>query len=99
MAGVVLTISDKLKEELDSFPWINWSMVGREEFLKKDIFEEFIKTGRISAEDEKFCEELGWDPLDELEVREEYIEKLKKIEAEPRSKPMNLKELDRLMGL
>ena len=65
--------------------------------MKKDIFERFI-AGKLSKEDEKFCERTGWDPLDDLEVREEYIEKLKRIEKGPHV-PMTLEELDELLGL
>ena len=65
---------------MEHFSWVNWSEVNREELNKKRIFEEFIKTGTLSDEDQKFCDKMDWDPIDELEVKEEYIEKLKKIE-------------------
>ena len=66
--------------------------------MKRDIFEEFIKTGELSAEDQEFCDGIDWYPVDELPLREEYVKKLKQIEKGPHSR-MTLEELDELMGL
>ena len=98
MACVTIPVEKSFKERLAAFPWINWSKVGSEETMKKEIFEEFIKTGAVSEENQKFCDSIGWDPIDELEVRGEYIEKLKKIEKEPHSR-MTLEKLDKLLSL
>ena len=98
MASLTFTIEEQLKSDMEHFPWVNWSEVNREELNKKRIFEEFIKTGTVSDEDQNFCDKINWDPIDELEVREEYIKKLKKLEKEPPSR-MNLEKLDKLLGL
>ena len=63
--------------------------------MKRDIFEEFIKTGELSAEDQEFCDRIDWYPVDELPLREEYVKKLKQIEKGPHSKAMTLEELDK----
>ena len=66
--------------------------------MKRDILEKFMKSDEISKEDQEFCDRIDWDPIDELEVREEYIEKLKKVEKEPHSR-MTLEKLDTLLDL
>ena len=66
--------------------------------MKRDIFEEFIKTGELSAEDQEFCDRIDWYPVDELPLREEYVKKLRQIEKGPHFR-MTLEELDELMGL
>jgi len=47
MASVTFTIPDKVKEDMDSLPWVNWSELAREEALKRAKiarqFEEFKK--------------------------------------------------------
>jgi len=63
--------------------------------MKRAIFEEFIKTGELSAEDQEFCDRIDWYPVDELPLREEYVKKLKRIEKGPHSKTMTLEELDK----
>ena len=63
--------------------------------MKRDIFEEFIKTGELSAEDQEFCDRIDWYPVDELPLREEYVKKLRQIEKGPHSKAMTLEELDK----
>ena len=83
MVSVSIAVEESFKAELESFPWVIWSEVASEEALKKEIFEKFIKGIELSKEDEEFCESIGWDPLDALEVREEYAEKLKKLEKGP----------------
>ncbi|MBA3064830.1 hypothetical protein FP803_05310, partial [Candidatus Woesearchaeota archaeon] len=77
MVSVTISLDDELKAKVERFLWVNWSEVGREEALKKEIFERFIKTGTLSDADQEFCDKIGWYPIDELELKEEYIEKLK----------------------
>jgi len=98
MASLTFALDKHLKTDIEHFSWVNWSEVNREELNKKRIFEEFLKTGTVSTNDQKFCDEINWDPIDEMEVREEYVKKLKKIKKGPHSR-MNLKELDKLMRL
>ena len=95
MVSVSIAVEESFKERVESFAWVTWSEVAREEAIKKEIFEKFIKGAELSKEDEQFCENTGWDPLDEMEVREEYIEKLKKLEKEPDGKPMTVEEFNK----
>ena len=95
MVSITVTLDDKTKAKIEKFSWVNWSELAREEAIKKEIFERYIKTGRIAKEDEKFCEESDWHPVDELPLREEYVKKLKRIEKGPHSKAMNSEELDK----
>ena len=96
MPSMILSIEDDLRLKIDKFLWVNWSEVAREESLKRDIFDKFIKTGTLSKEDQEFCDKINWAPIDELEVKEEYVEKLKKrIKEEPSKKSMSLKEFNK----
>ena|SRR3989344_6046259 len=95
MVSLTMSVSEEFKAEIKHFSWVNWSELSREEALKKEIFDNFIKTGKLSKEEEKFCEMTNWDPIDELEVREEYVKKLKKQIKESPSKPMTLEEFDK----
>jgi len=74
MGCITVSVEKSFKERLAKFPWINWSEIGREELLKKYIFDSYIKTGKMTKEEEKFCEKIAWHPVDELHIREEYIE-------------------------
>ncbi|MBA5942461.1 MAG: hypothetical protein H0M93_03955 [Methanophagales archaeon] len=47
--------------------------------MKRDIFEEFIETGELSADDQEFCDKIDWYPVDELPLKEEYVKKLKQM--------------------
>ena len=98
MASLTFAIDSELKSDMSKFRWVNWSEINREELNKKRIFERFLKTGTVSNEDQKFCDEINWDPIDELEVREEYVKKIKGIVKGPHSR-MTLKGLNKLMGL
>ncbi len=61
--------------------------------LKKDIFERFMKTGEITDEDWKFCEEINWHPVDELPLKESFIKELEKREKEPFLKLKFIKDI------
>ncbi len=93
MACITVPMDKTFKERLARFPWINWSEIGREEMLKRYIFDKYIKTGKMTKEEEKFCEKIDWHPVDELPLKEEFIKKLKKVRKGPYSKPMNSTEL------
>jgi len=80
MPGITMQVDSKFKSELEHFSWVNWSAIAREEVLKKEIFEEYIKTGKISDEDWKFCDKIDWHPVDWLPLKEEFVKKLKKVE-------------------
>ena len=95
MVSVTISLDDELKAKVERFLWVNWSEVGREEALKKEIFERFIKTGTLSDVDQEFCDKVGWYPIDELELKEEYIEKLKKSIKKPAGKPMTVEEFNK----
>jgi len=63
--------------------------------VKQDILSRFLKTGKLSAEDQEFCDEIGWYPVDEMELREEYVEKLERQIKEPVGKSMMLEEFNK----
>jgi len=82
MVSVTLSITDQFKEQLKHFQWVNWSEIAKEETMKKLIFEKYLKTGEVSDEDWKFCDSIDWHPVDELPIKKEFIEKLKKTKKE-----------------
>ncbi len=83
MATLTLSISDFLRNELKQILWVNWSEVAREESLKKIIFERYVKTGKLSEEDWKFCDKIDWHPVDELPLKDEFVKKLEEARNGP----------------
>jgi hypothetical protein len=75
MVSLTLSISDEFKSKLKSHSWINWSEVAREEIIKKLIFENYIKTGKISDSEWAFCEKIDWHPVDFLPIKKEFARK------------------------
>lgn len=94
MASITVALDELLKNRLVSFPWVNWSEVGREEVLKREIFERYKQTRKLAKEDEEFCERTDWHPADELPLKKEFIERLKKAENEP-GKRMTMEEFSK----
>ncbi|MFH1637551.1 MAG: hypothetical protein ABIB71_03950 [Candidatus Woesearchaeota archaeon] len=93
MVSVTASISDELKSKIQRFPWVNWSEVAREEFAKDEISERYMKTGKITDEDWEFCQEIGWHPVDELPLKEEYIKELEQARKEPSIKLKSIREI------
>ena len=90
MVSIVVPLEEKQKMELADFPWVNWSEVVREYIMQRDIFEDFMRTGKLSEEDSKFCEETDWHPVDWLPLKEEFV---KELEAARKEKPIKLKSV------
>ena len=82
MASVTLSVTDEFKNQLKNFSWVNWSEIAKEETMKKLIFEKYLKTGEVSDKDWIFCEKIDWHPIDELPLKKDFSEKLKKIKKE-----------------
>jgi len=82
MASLTLSVSDEFKNKLKTFMWVNWSEIAREEAMKKLIFENYIKTGRITDEEWEFCEKIDWHPVDELPLKEEFKKELERRKKE-----------------
>lgn len=83
MASITLSVSEDFKNQLKQFLWINWSEIAREEAMKKLIFEDYIKTGKLSDESWKFCEKTDWHPVDELPLKEEFRKEIEKRKKGP----------------
>ena len=77
-----MSISEEFKTELKNFSWVNWSEIAREEAIKKLIFENYIKTGKLSDDEWEFCEKIDWHPVDELPLKKEFIKKFRDAKNE-----------------
>jgi len=93
MASITLSVSEEFKSELKHFSWINWSEIAREEALKKLIFENYLKTGKLSDEEWKFCDKIDWHPVDELPLKEEFAKKVKAAKKEKSIKINSVSEI------
>jgi len=78
MASLTLAVSEEMKAELKRFSWVNWSEIAREEAMKKLIFENFLRTKKITDEEWRFCEKIDWHPADELPLKESFIKEMQK---------------------
>ncbi|MEK6826621.1 MAG: hypothetical protein AABX08_02665 [Nanoarchaeota archaeon] len=93
MASITLSVSEGLRDELKSLSWVNWSEIAREETLKKLIFENYMKTGKISDSEWEFCERIDWHPVDELPLKEGFIKKLEAIKKEKSIKVKSVSDI------
>ena len=93
MACITVSVDKTFKERLARFPWINWSEIGREELLKRYLFEKYITSGKLTKEEERFCEQLDWHPVDDLPIQPEFIKKLRVTRSSSHSKPMKPEQL------
>lgn len=86
MASLTLSVSEEFKNQLKNFSWVNWSEIAREESLKKLIFENYIKIGKLTDDEWTYCDKIDWHPVDELPLKEEF-----KKELDKRKKDKSLK--------
>jgi pterin-4a-carbinolamine dehydratase len=78
MSCITISIDTSLKRRLEQFSWVNWSAVGREELMKRYLFEKYKNTESLTKEEQSYCEKIDWHPVDELPIKKEFIEKIRK---------------------
>ena len=93
MASLTLSVSEDFKNQLKHYLWVNWSEIAREEATKKLIFENYIKSGSLTGEGWKFCDNIDWHPVDELPLREEFRKELEKRKKEKLLKVKSIAEI------
>ena len=98
MVSIAVSFDEETVEKIKLFSWVNWSELGREEMLKKEIFDEYVKTGKLSETSQEFCDSNDWHPVDELPLKEEIVEELKKARSKPVGKVMTLEEFNKWCG-
>lgn len=94
MACITVPLGESVRKRMAAFSWVNWSDVGREEVIKREVFERYLRTRKLSKDDERFCEAIDWHPVDELPLKKEFAERLKKIKKCHHSRPMKPEELE-----
>ena len=78
MSTLTIPIDDELYDQVQKFSWVRWSKVVQDGIRKRRILETYIREKSISEDDAAFCETIDWHPVDELFIRQEVIDKLKK---------------------
>ena len=54
---------------------------------KRRIFKKYMKTKKLTKEENDFCEKNDWHPVDELPLKKDLLTKWKKLE---KANPINL---------
>jgi len=90
MASLIVPVEASMKERMEEFGWVNWSYVAQEACMKRRIFEDYMRTGEVSDEDNIFCDKQDWHPVDWLPLKKEFI---KKIKAAKKEKSIPLKSV------
>jgi hypothetical protein len=93
MVSITFPLEESTMKAIDQFQWVSWSEIVREEIVKKEMLERYIKTGKITDADWEFCESIDWHPVDELPYKKSFIKKLEKARKGPFIKLNSVDEL------
>lgn len=78
MASMMALVPDSLKADMKSFPWVNWSEVAREAFIKKirrldalEKFEKILEKSQFTEEDAlELSRNVKNERLNQLKIRD-----------------------------
>lgn len=93
MAMVTVPVPDELYRKMEHFSWVKWSEVARNSLRKREIFEKYIRSGELSDEDGEFCDKIDWHPVDEISLREDFVQKLEDSKKESSLKVKDISDL------
>ncbi len=82
MTNMTVPLDDELYDRIHKLSWVRWSKVAQNGIKKRRIFETYMRDKNISEENAVFCEMIDWYPVDELPLKEEIIDKIKKIDKQ-----------------
>jgi hypothetical protein len=97
MVSLTINIEEDTLKSMETFNWVNWSSLAREEIRKKVIFEKYMEKRTLGKEDAQFCEDIDWHPVDELPLKKSFVKKLQKISKGPHIKFKNMEELRKMV--
>lgn len=95
MASITLSVSDEFRDKLKSFSWVNWSEIAREEIAKKLMFENYLKTGKLSDKEWAFCEKIDWHPVDLLPIKKGFDRKYRENKRQSSIKLQSVSDIFR----
>jgi len=95
MGCITINADESLKKDIDSIKGINWSEFMRDDVVKKAIFERFLKMRKLSEDDQQYCDDNDWHPVDELPMKESFIKRLEVNAKKPRGKAMTVEEFEK----
>ena len=90
MATITLPVPDDLYRRMEHFSWVKWSEVARISIWKREVLEKYLRSGELSDEDAEFCDKIDWHPVDELPLREDYVQRLEDLKKET---PLKVKDV------
>ena len=66
MVSVALRISDEFKSVIDKLPWVNWSEIAREEFVRQEKLAEALETVQTIVSASAFTEQDAKELADKV---------------------------------
>ncbi len=90
MATITVPVPDDLYSRMEHFSWVKWSEVSRDSLRKRQIFEKYLRSGELSDGDAEFCDKMDWHPVDELPLRDDYVQRLEDLKKET---PLKVKDV------
>lgn len=83
--NMTLSIPKEVEKEIKNRPYIKWTEIARDairreaiDLKKKELFEKYVKKQKINDEEYLFMENIDWHPVDELKIKKEVIDELRK---------------------
>lgn len=93
MATITIPVKDDLYRKMKRFSWVKWSEVARCSLRKREIFEKYLRSGKLSNKDAEFCDKIDWHPVDELSIKEDFAQKLVNSKKETSLKVKDISDI------
>lgn len=98
--NVTLSVSGKLMEGMRRHSSVKWTEVAREamareleRLMKAELLQKFLHKERFSQFEEEWMEEHDWHPVDEMQLKPEFIKRVQASRKEHSKKIKNVSEL------
>ncbi|MEW6295759.1 MAG: hypothetical protein AB1467_05730 [Candidatus Diapherotrites archaeon] len=87
--NVTMSVSGVLEKEIRRNPQIKWTEIARRAMIeeatkmrKLEIMQKYMEKKEIADEDWKWMDSIDWHPVDEMNYKKSFIERIKKAQKE-----------------
>ena len=98
--NITLSVSGKLEQLVRGHPEVKWTSIARgameekaSQVVKLEILRKYVDNEKFTKEEISWMDENDWHPVDEKQIKQQFIAEVQQSRSEKAKKVKNVSEL------